>query len=123
MLTKRDTDILIYIRSNGTIIKGGNDNHPYDIVELKELVTQNLLTEMDQTLPAPKGEHPNVGKKYSLTPRGHQIIDDWTESLSEKQTDKSLAQKTFTAAKISIVISVLSLISSLILSILSLILR
>lgn len=122
MLTNRDVEILAYIQSKGKIVKYGNDPHPYDIPELNELTKLNLLTCTDHTMPAPKGDHPDTGKCYALTRRGKQILKDCEQSDSECQDSKRLAQKTYTAAKVSIAISVLSLISSLILSILSLIL-
>lgn len=121
MLTNRDIEILIYIQSKGKIVKYGNDPHPYDIPELNELVNQNLLMRSDHTMPAPQGDHPPTGNAYTLTKRGDQIVKDWKKSNAEDQESKQLAEKTYSAAKISIVIAVLSLISSLILSILSLI--
>ena len=121
MLTNRDIEILIYIQSKGKIVKYGNDPHPYDIPELNELTKLNLLTCTDHTMPAPKGDHPPTGNAYTLTKRGDQIVKDWGKSNAEDQESKQLAKKTYSAAKISIVIAVLSLISSLILSILSLI--
>lgn len=122
MLTNRDIEILIYIQSKGKIVKYGNDPHPYDIPELDELVNHNLLMRRDHTMPAPKGDHSPTGNAYTLTKRGDQIVKDWKKSNAEDQESKQLAEKTYSAAKISIVIAVLSLISSLILSILSLIL-
>ena len=123
MLTQRDIDMLIYIQSKGYIVKYGADPHPYDLGELDDLAKRHLLIKSDYTMPAPKGDYPDIGNAYTLTQRGNQIVEDWRKEQSQEQANKILAQKTYFTAKLSIVISVLSLISTLILSILSLILQ
>lgn len=110
MLTNRDIKMLAYIKSQGKIVKFGNDIHPYDDDELKELVKQNLLRRSDHTMPAPKGDHPDHGYAYVLTRRGENVLSDCLEAQAKARRNDRILLITLVVAILTAVLTALTLI-------------